>query len=173
MTLVIDENWYQRPEAMTRERISAGGVVVRLDRGNLLVRMVREREKDLGAFEGYVLPKGGVDPGEELVEAACREIHEEAGIHELEFLGEVALLERQDVKREYWAFNHYLLFFTKQLEGELLDKEHHFDAGWFPLEELPAMFWPDEQRMLEKQRLHIYERVIAHQNPKPRKQGFM
>ncbi|MCC6142826.1 MAG: NUDIX domain-containing protein [Candidatus Hydrogenedentes bacterium] len=173
MTLMIDEAWYRRPEALTRERVSAGGVVVRIERGNLLVRMVREIEKSIGPLDGFVLPKGGVDPGEDLVQTACREIHEEAGITELEYLGELALLERQDVNREYWAFNHYLLFVTGQVDGDLLDKDHHFDPGWFPLDTLPQMFWPDEQRMLEERRLEIYDRVITHQNPKPRKQGFM
>ena len=169
----INDSWYHRPEGMTRERHAAGGVVVRLEKGNLFGALIREIDTDGTILEGYVLPKGGMEPGEDFDTAARREIHEEAGLTELIALGHLADLERQDSKQEYWALNHYGLFLTGQLSGEMLDKEHHFDFGWFPLEDLPAMFWPDERRMIEANCLAIYDRVIAHQNPKPRKQGFV
>ncbi|HEO71352.1 MAG TPA: NUDIX domain-containing protein, partial [Candidatus Hydrogenedentes bacterium] len=149
----IDERWYTRPDGMTRERHAAGGVVVRIERGNLRVALVREIDSDGAVLDGYVLPKGGVQPGENLETAARREVHEEAGLADLVRLGEFVTLERQDSKRAYWAFNHYALFVTNQVSGDILDKDHHFDFGWFPLEALPPMFWPDERRMLQEGRL--------------------
>jgi 8-oxo-dGTP pyrophosphatase MutT (NUDIX family) len=169
----IDDTWYERPEGMTRERHAAGGVVVRLEKGNLFVALIREIDTDGTILEGYVLPKGGMEPGEDFDAASRREIHEEAGLTELTALGHLADLERQDSKQVYWAFNHYGLYLTAQMSGEILDAAHHFDFGWFPLEDLPPMFWPDEQAMIRKNRHTIYDRVIAHQNPKPRKQGFL
>jgi hypothetical protein len=40
---MIDESWYVRPAQVSRERISAGGVVVRAHAGEPLVALARER----------------------------------------------------------------------------------------------------------------------------------
>jgi len=168
----IDETWYRRDPALP-PRTSAGGVVVRIEGGNLLVALVRERAAWGEVLAGYVLPKGGVEPGEDIEAGARREVAEEAGLTEVTALTTLAVLERQDYERAHWSTCHYLLFITSQLEGAIRDTEHHFGFGWFPAESLPPMFWPDERQLLEAQRRHIYEHVIAHQNPKGRKPGFM
>jgi len=163
---IVDDTWYQRPEGFA-ERESAGGVVVRIDRGNLVVALVREKD-----HHGYVIPKGGLD-GQEIDAAALREIHEEAGLTEVEKVSDLMVLERQDADRKYWSINHYAVYLTEQIEGEIIDKEHHWDLTWFPLENLPDMHWPDERWMLGKFRTRIYDWVIAHKNPKKRKSMFM
>ena len=53
----IDESWYQKPPAI-RERLAAGGIVVRREGKTLYVAFAREAD-----FPGFVLPKGGVDEG--------------------------------------------------------------------------------------------------------------
>lgn len=163
----IDDSWYTRPEGMA-ERVSSGGVVVRIERGTLLVALVEEVD-----VPAYVLPKGGVDPGESIEAAALREIEEESGLSELERVCDLAVLERQSEKKVLWSINHYALFVTEQVSGVIKDTEHHTGMAWFPLDELPEMFWPDERRMIEWNRKLIYERVIAHQNPRTRKRMFM
>lgn len=169
----IDETWYVRPATATRERVASGGVVVRIAGGDLLVVLVREIDTDGVVLEGYVIPKGGVQDGETIDEAAVREIEEEAGLTAVTKLDNLAITERQDSMKTYWAINHYALYLSTQVSGEIKDKEHHFDVGWFPIEQLPPMFWPDERRIIEENRAHIYNLVIAHQNPKPRKSMFM
>lgn len=163
----IDQTWYERPEGF-RERTSAGGVVVRIERGALLIALVEEVD-----VPGYVLPKGGQEPGETIDETARREIQEEAGLTQIEKVCDLAVLERQSEKKVLWSINHYALFVTEQVSGEIIDVEHHTGMAWFPLDHLPEMFWPDERRMIEFNRKLIYERVIARQNPKPRKRMFM
>jgi 8-oxo-dGTP pyrophosphatase MutT (NUDIX family) len=163
----IDNSWYERPEGMA-ERVSAGGVVVRVDQGALLVALVEERD-----VPGYVVPKGGQDPGETIEETALREIEEESGLTELEKVGDIAVLERQSEKKVLWSINHYALYVTTQVSGTIKDTEHHMGMDWFPIDALPEMFWPDERRMIEVNRKKIYEAVIARQNPKPRKRMFM
>ena len=167
----IDNTWYTRG-AVLEERVSAGGVVVRLDKGVLLVALIREIEYGV-ALEGYVLPKGGVEPGETIEETMRREIHEEVGLTDLTRVEGVVILERLNVVKTKWSINHYGLFLTKQESGTILDAEHHFDFGWFPLDDLPPTYWPDERELLTRQRLHIYDAVIALQNPGKRKQYFM
>lgn len=167
MSLVIDDSWYVRGENLP-ERVSAGGVIVRIDRGNVFVALVHEK-----GCAGYVLPKGGVDPGESLEAGALREIEEESGLTEIHLLGELAVLERLSEKKDKWSINHYFLYATDQISGTILDTEHHDEQIWAPLDTLPAMFWPDEERLLVRQRKAIYDRVIAHQNPWKRKKGFV
>ncbi len=167
MSLVIDESWYTRSEGLP-ERVSAGGVVVRIERGNVFAALVHEK-----GCSGYVLPKGGVEEGETLEAAALREIEEEAGLTELTLLGDLAVLDRLSEKKDKWSINHYFLYGTVQLSGTILDTEHHDEMIWAPLDALPEMFWPDEKKLLERQRKTIYDRIIAHQNPKKRKKGFV
>jgi 8-oxo-dGTP pyrophosphatase MutT (NUDIX family) len=167
----IDDSWYTRG-GNHGERISAGGVVVRLDKGALVVALIREIDHGI-TLDGYVLPKGGIEPGETVDEAMRREIQEEAGLTELVKVQDLAILERLNVTKTLWSINHYGLFLTTQTSGTILDAEHHFDFGWFPLDALPPMYWPDERSLLAKQRLNIYDAVIAHQNPGKRKQRFM
>lgn len=163
----IDDTWYERPEGQPT-RISAGGVVVRVDRGALLVALVEEKD-----VPGYVIPKGGQDPGESIDETALREIEEESGLTEVEKVCDLAVLERQSEKKVLWSINHYALYVTEQVSGTIKDTEHHMGMDWFPIDALPEMFWPDERRMIEQNRKRIYDRVIAWQNPRARKRMFM
>ena len=55
------------------EAVSCGGVVIY--RGKILVLYRNFRNK----FDGWVLPKGTVEQGEEHTETALREVHEESG----------------------------------------------------------------------------------------------
>lgn len=162
----IDEQWYTRPEGLP-ERVSAGGVVARIERGIIYIALVRE-----GNLPGYVLPKGGVESGESIEEAAVREIREEAGLTDIHPIAPLATLERCNLSRELWSVNHYGLYFTTQENGEIEDTEHHHGMAWFALENLPEMFWPDEATMLTHKRMAIYDQVIAHKNPKGRKKYF-
>jgi 8-oxo-dGTP pyrophosphatase MutT (NUDIX family) len=167
MPLTIDETWYARTEGLP-ERVSAGGAVVRISRGNVFVALVHEK-----GCTGYVLPKGGLDEGESLEEGALREIEEESGLTEIALLGELAVLERLSEIKDIWSINHYLLYATDQVNGTILDTEHHDEMIWAPLDDLPEMFWPDERKLLERERKAIYDQIIAHQNPKKRRKGFV
>ena len=60
----VDATWYQRPPNVP-DRTSAGDVVARLaDDGRVMVALTREPE-----WPQFILPKGGVEKGENLEEA--------------------------------------------------------------------------------------------------------
>ena len=67
---------------------SAGGVVLN-EKGEVLV--VNQRGNS------WSLPKGHVDPGEDLLSAARREILEESGIADLEFVRDLGGFERHRI----------------------------------------------------------------------------
>ena len=85
---MIDESWYKRPPGVS-DRTSAGGIVARIKDGQIYVALVGE----LGLTE-RVLPKGGVEPGESIEDAARREIEEEAGLSSLELIEKLGIRAR-------------------------------------------------------------------------------
>ena len=92
--MVIDDTWYRRLPA-AKERIAAGGIVLRQEDQRVYVALARElalvREADVPPF---VLPKGEVEPDETLEAAARREILEEVGLSDLQLIGQLGVLER-------------------------------------------------------------------------------
>ena len=143
---MIDESWYKRPPGV-RDRTSAGGIVTRIVDGQIYVALVGE----LGLTE-RVLPKGGVEPGESLEEAARREIEEEAGLSSLEVIEKLGIRARLSYDRACWITTHYFLFVTEQVEGIPTDVEHHYELAWYPIEALPAIFWPEQRELIETNR---------------------
>ena len=143
---MIDESWYKRPPGVS-DRTSSGGVVVRIADGQIYVALVGE----LGLTE-RVLPKGGVEAGESLEEAARREIEEEAGLSSLELIEKLGVRGRLSYDKVCWITTHYFLFVTEQVEGTPTDVEHHYELAWHPIEELPAIFWQEQRELIETNR---------------------
>lgn len=150
---MIDASWYKRPAGIP-ERTSAGGVVARLENGCIYVALVREV-----GLSHYVLPKGGLEDGENLELAARREIEEEAGLRALKRIGELGLRERLDYEKKRWLKCHYFLFITNQIEGTPTDSEHHYGLEWCPLDVLLPLFWPEQKALIETNRDKIVELI--------------
>lgn len=143
---MIDESWYKRPSGV-HDRTSAGGVVARIEDGQIYVALVGE----LGLTE-RVLPKGGVEPGESLEGAARREIEEEAGLSSLELIEELGIRERLSYDRASWITTHYFLYATEQVEGMPTDVEQRYELAWYPIGTLPPIFWPEQRELIETNR---------------------
>jgi 8-oxo-dGTP pyrophosphatase MutT (NUDIX family) len=143
MDFSIDSSWYVRPKGV-KQRVSAGGIVVRVENGQGLVALTRE-----GDWPLFVLPKGGVENGETLEQAARREIEEEAGLSELELVEYLGSRERLSYARNRWMTVHYYLFRTTQAGGTPTDPKHHAGVSWFSPDGLPPMLWPEQQALIE------------------------
>jgi len=156
---MIDDSWYSRPPGI-RERQGAGGIVVRLEGGRLLVALVRG-----DGLTGHLLPKGGVDPGETTEQAARREIEEEAGLTDLRLLDYLGTRERLNFDRDRWQMTHYFVFLTSQIEGTPTDPRHAYDVEWYPLDALPPMFWPEQQSLIEDNVSRIENSVRSFTSP--------
>jgi bis(5'-nucleosidyl)-tetraphosphatase len=146
------DSYYRKPPE-AKHRTGAGGVVARLTPDNkILIALIRERGNP-----DYVLPKGGVELGESLEQAAAREIQEEAGFKNLKLLTALGVGERLGGrKKNTWQKTHYYLFLTPDLEGKPTD-HRDWEVHWHDLDHLPTIYWPEQERLIKDNR----EKIIA------------
>lgn len=137
-----DKSYYKKNPKL-KERISAGGVIIRKNNSELLIGLIRDSN-----YNDYLLPKGGVEEGEDLVDTAKREIMEEAGLNNLFLVDYLGKSEHLAYNKNFWSVSHYYLFLTEQKSGRSTDKEVEFILEWFPIDELPEMFWQDQLEFL-------------------------
>ena len=114
---------------------SAGGVVLNLN-GQVLV--VNQNGNS------WSLPKGHLDPGEDALSAAKREIYEESGVRELELLQKLGTYERSRIglqgendPRELKRITLFL-FRTKETHLKPIDPENP-EARWVDRDQVAAI----------------------------------
>jgi ADP-ribose pyrophosphatase YjhB (NUDIX family) len=121
----------------------ASTIVVNEDREVLLVR----RKKD--PYNGmWCLPIGFAESGEEVHEAALRELQEEAGI-----TGKIIRLIDVDTVDNY--FYGSLAIVTYEVErtgGEVRPGDDAVEARYFPIDEMPELAWASNEKAI---RLYI------------------
>jgi len=112
--------------------VSAGGVVVNQN-GKIL--LVNQRGTS------WSLPKGHVDPGEDPLQTAIREIMEESGVLELQFLRTLGAYGRYkiglntDEDKSEWKVLIVFLFKTHQNDLKPQDP-HNPEARWVKVDEV-------------------------------------
>lgn len=117
------------------ETFSAGGIVTNGD-GKILV--VSQHGTS------WSLPKGHIDPGEDPLAAAKREIYEESGIYELQFVRELGTYRRYKIganggedASELKTITMFL-FRTTQDDLQPTDPDNP-EARWVPKSEVAAL----------------------------------
>ena len=130
-----------------RERTSAGGVVVRTDAG-VEVCLIRPTGRTV-----WGLPKGGIESGETLTQAAVREVAEETGISGV-VAGELGAIDysfysREQNSRIHKTVHYYLMRATG---GDTADHDHEVsEARWVSVREaLRLMTYPNEREMVRR-----------------------
>jgi 8-oxo-dGTP pyrophosphatase MutT (NUDIX family) len=119
----------RRPAA--QRELSAGGVVVR---GDEVVVIVPRRRAPNGA-RVLALPKGHIDVGESALEAASREVREEAGVvgEPVRELGEARYWYRRDGQTIPKSVCFYLFNYV---DGDTSDHDEEVeDARWMKLKD--------------------------------------
>src|SRR5260370_39694486 len=77
-----------------RTAVSAGAIILREIEGELKLALAHHKN----SAKEWVLPKGHVDPGESLEQAALREIHEETGLARVQLIKHLGTIMRQSIK---------------------------------------------------------------------------
>jgi 8-oxo-dGTP pyrophosphatase MutT (NUDIX family) len=110
----------------------AGGIVLG-DKGT--IALVRNR-KDTKWF----FPKGHIDEGEDLEEAARREIEEETGLTDLEYIDTLPSYTRPGIDKNSHYTNElkeiHMFLFAAPMHAELSPSLEIVDAAWISLSRL-------------------------------------
>ena len=128
------------------EATSCGGVVI--FRGKILLLYKNYKNK----YEGWVLPKGTVEAGEEYPETALREVKEETGVD--------AEIIKYVVKSQY-SFTvpedvvekdvHWYLMMSDSYYSKPQREEYFTDSGYYKFHEAYHLLkFPNEKQILEK-----------------------
>jgi ADP-ribose pyrophosphatase YjhB (NUDIX family) len=135
----------------TRHQTSAGGIVFR--RNDDRVDVVLIGRTSPAKRHIWALPKGWVEPGETIQDAALREIREETGLtgRLLDPLGQIeySFYSPRDHTRIHKTVHFFLV---EYLSGDTADHDHEVDeARWWPLHEaLTQMTYDSEREIMAK-----------------------
>lgn len=125
-------------ELPTIHQVSAGGVVFRESNGNIEVVIIKTSSE-----KRWQLPKGLIDAGETVEEAAIREVREESGLnseilepaHDIEYWFTAAY---DGQRRRYHKMVHF--FLMKFVSGSVEDHDHEVaESRWVPIGEAIKM----------------------------------
>lgn len=116
------------------KEVSAGGIVVKRSKNKLFVAMMKD------SYGKWTFPKGRVEKGEALEEAAARETLEELGLEQLRLLDELGKIDiwfRDRFEKKGRLVHkdiHFFLFDTPGNANLHPDPEEHVqDAKWVPI----------------------------------------
>ncbi len=131
----------------TVDETSAGGLVVDIETGRAAVIGRLDRRGRLL----WSLPKGHIENGETVEQAAVREVAEETGIDSVVMatLGSIDYWFVAEDRRVHKTVHHFLL---RALGGELSDADVEVtEVAWVPLADLPArLAYADERRLVRR-----------------------
>lgn len=132
---------------MKNETVAAGGIVVDESKEIRRVLLVHRPRYDDWSF-----PKGKLDPGETVEEAALREVKEETGL-------KCRILERLTTSRYEYRTRHKGLlrpkvvhyFLMKRVSGRIRVPGDEVDsAGWYAIDEAARVLsYPQDRRLLK------------------------
>jgi 8-oxo-dGTP pyrophosphatase MutT (NUDIX family) len=130
---------------------SAGGVVVR---GHEVVVIVPTRRAANGT-KVLALPKGHADPGETPVQAAAREVREEAGV-EAEPRGELGSVRYWYMRNGRRIAKQVDFYLFDYLSGDVEDHDHEVErASWMPLAEAAERLTYEGERAMAARALSL------------------
>lgn len=131
--------------ARSAREVSAGGVVVH--DGKVLVIVPTRRAADGSHVLG--LPKGHLDEGETIVQAATREVREETGV-DAELVGELGEVRYWYVRDRHRVAKSVFFFLFRYVSGDPADHDDEvLEARWMGLSEAQkALSYPGEREMV-------------------------
>jgi len=124
-------------------RPTAGGVIINSENK---IAVTNQRHNS------WSLPKGGVDEGEEILEAAKREIREETGITELELLGRLGKYRRHRIplngtEEDTSEIKDITMFLFRTAEVELNPEDpHNPEAIWVNIDNVADLLTHDKDK---------------------------
>ena len=133
----------------TVKEVSAGGVIYRRNADAFEVALIYARNR-------WGLPKGHVEEGERVEEAALREVREETGLEGklIRKLGDIRYSYRDKTKKNepIRIYKRVHFFLLRYVKGDVRDHDHEADdARWFPMEQaIKQLKFATEKKMVHR-----------------------
>jgi 8-oxo-dGTP pyrophosphatase MutT (NUDIX family) len=153
-----------------REYASAGGVIVDSSGEHILLLLRPGRLGPDGRPEAR-LPKGHIEPGESRLQAALREVHEEAGLSNLEIHADLGhqTVEFDRQGRHYIRDESYfLLKVSNPLLTQAGQPEKQFERQWLTWEKALARLTFAAEREWVQRAQTAYTRQMLYITERPR-----
>ncbi len=130
---------------------SAGAIILREIEGQLKIALAQHQRTD----KTWVLPKGHVEEGESIEEAALREIHEEAGLDNVQLIKHLGSFVRESVKSNGDVVQktiHFFLAYALENNHSPAPTDLLFtEVGWFrPEEAIELLPYESDQAFLRE-----------------------
>lgn len=132
-----------------KREVSAGGIVYRRTQGTLEVALIRSRRR-------WGLPKGHLEPGESVEQAACREVAEETGLRGelVGKLGEITyrFMNKWTEGKPVRVFKRVHFYLIRWADGDVQGHDYEVDeARWFPIDAaLETLSYATEKKMMRR-----------------------
>lgn len=131
-----------------KHQVSSGGVIFRPHNGTIEIGLIALRGGRI-----WALPKGRLEEGESLEQAACREVMEETGLigEVLQRIGEISywFYAKEEGVKIHKTVHFYLI---RHLRGETNNDSWEVDeARWWPLDEaLKVLTYKSERETVQQ-----------------------
>ncbi len=131
---------------------SAGAVVLREVEGQLKVALAHRARTN----KVWVLPKGHVEKGESLEQAALREVYEETGLHNVRLMTYLGSIPREAVRSngdvEQKTIHFFLAYALCESQPQAPTDSRFIEPGWFcPEEAIKLLPYESERAFLREQ----------------------
>lgn len=134
--------------------ISAGAVILREVEGQLKIALAHRTRTN----KAWVLPKGHVEKGESLEQAALREIYEETGLKNVQLIKYLGSIPRESIKSngdvEQKTIHYYLAYALREKEPQPPSDKGFIEPGWFCPEEAIKLLPYENDRAFLREHLH-------------------
>ena len=134
---------------------SAGAVILREVEGQLKVALAQRAR----ANKVWVLPKGHVEKGESLEQAALREVYEETGLRNVRLIKYLGAIPRESVRSngdvEQKTIHFFLAYSLFESQPQAPSDRRFIEPGWFCPEEAIELLPYENDRAFLKEHLNL------------------
>jgi 8-oxo-dGTP pyrophosphatase MutT (NUDIX family) len=138
---------------VAKTAVSAGAIILREIDGELKVALAQHQR----VGKNWVLPKGHVEPGETIEQAALREIYEEAGLNNVQLIKLLGSILRESIKGNgdvvQKTIHYYLAYSPTNGQVEAPTDASFIEVGWFAPQQAVELLPYEAERIFFKEQL--------------------